>query len=120
MGTLLDRERMLDPLKPLLILHEVVDGSHWKIGKLWFADPEQQYVLRIFNTVNRAFTINTREVKPGEIRFVRDLLDPKWKGRISFMDPTISGTGSSQAAQLYVQLADDFLRRLFIDQHTVI
>jgi len=120
MATVLFREKMLDPLKPVLLLPEVVDGSRWKSGKLWFADPEQQYVLRIFNTVNRAFTINTREVKPEEIRFVRDLLDPKWKGRISFMDPTISGTGSNQAAQLYVQLGEDFIRRLFIDQRTMI
>jgi iron(III) transport system substrate-binding protein len=120
MATVLYREKMLDPLKPVLILPEVVDGSKWKKGELWFADPEQQYVLRIFNTVNRAFTINTREVKPEELRSVRDLLDPKWKGRISFMDPTISGTGSNQAAQLYAQLGEDFIRRLFIDQKTMI
>src|SRR5260370_37373285 len=98
---------MLDPLKPLLILPEVVDGLHWKIGKLWFADPEQQYVLRIFNTVNRAFTINTREGWPEELRVGRDLLEPKWKGRMSFMDPTVSGRGSSQAAQVYTQFAED-------------
>src|SRR5260370_35619780 len=119
MGTLLDRERMLDPLKPLLILHEVVDGSHWKIGKLWFADPEQQYVLRIFNTVNRAFTINTRVVKPEELRDVRDLLDPRWKVRISFWDATSSGTGSNHAAQLYAQHDVHFIKRLFIDQQSM-
>ena len=79
-----------------------------------------QYVLRIFNTVNRAFTINTREVNPEELRIVRDLLDPKWKGRISFMDPTVSGTGSNQAAQLYAQLGEDFIKRLFIDQKPMI
>jgi iron(III) transport system substrate-binding protein len=111
---------MLDPLRPVLILPEVVEGSHWKKGMLWFADPEQEYVLRIFNTVNRAVTINTNEVKPDELKFHRDLLDPKWKGRISFMDPTVSGTGSNQAAQLYAQLGEDFVRRLFIDQKPMI
>jgi iron(III) transport system substrate-binding protein len=120
LATVFHREKMLDPLKPALILPEVVDGSKWKNGKLWFTDPEQQYVLRIFNTVNRAFAINTREVKPEELRSFRDLLDPKWKGRISFMDPTISGTGSNQAAQLYAQLGEDFVKRLFIDQKTMI
>ena len=120
MATVLYREEMLDPLKPLLILPEVVDGSHWKSGKLWFADPEQRYVLRIFNTVNRAFTINTREVRPQELRVVGDLLDPKWKGRISFMDPTVSGTGSNQAAQLYAQFGEDFIKRLFLDQKPMI
>src|SRR5215475_6470119 len=100
MATVYYREKMLDPLKPVLVLPEVLDGSKWKRGALWFADPEQQYILRIFNTVNRAFTINTNEVKPDDIKFHRDLLDPKWKGRIAFMDPTVSGTGSNQAAQL--------------------
>jgi iron(III) transport system substrate-binding protein len=120
MATVLFREEMLDTLKPLLILPEVTDGSHWKSGKLWFADPEQRYVLRIFNTVNRAFTINTREVRPQELRVVGDLLDPKWKGRISFMDPTVSGTGSTKAAQLYAQFGEDFIKRLFLDQKPMI
>ena len=120
MATVLHREKMLDPLRPLLIRPEVVDGSHWKRGELWFSDPEQQYVLRIFNTVNRAFTINTNEVKPQELRLARNLLDPKWKGRIAFMDPTVSGTGSNQAAQLYAQFGEDFIRRLFLDQKPMI
>ena len=120
MSTVLYREKMLDPLKPALVLPEVVDGSKWKNGKLWFVDPERQYVLRPFNTVSRAFTINTREVRPEELRSVRDLLDPKWKGRISFMDPTISGIGSNEAAKLYVQLGEDFLKRLLVDQKTMI
>jgi iron(III) transport system substrate-binding protein len=120
MATVLYREKMLDPLQPLLILPEVADGSHWKSGRLWFSDPEQQYVLRIFNTVNRAFTINTREVRPEDLRVAGDLLDPKWKGRISFMDPTVSGTGSNQAAQLYAQFGEDFIKRLFLDQKTMI
>jgi iron(III) transport system substrate-binding protein len=82
--------------------------------------PNKQYVLRLFNTVSRAFTVNTREVNPAELRVARDLLDPKWKGRISFMDPTISRTGSNQAAQLYVQFGEDFIKRLFVDQRTMI
>jgi iron(III) transport system substrate-binding protein len=120
MATVYYREKMLDPLRGVLILPEVADGSHWKKGTLWFSDPEQDYVLRIFNTVNRAFTINTNEVKPEQLKFHRDLLDPRWKGRISFMDPTVSGTGSNQAAQLYAQLGEDFVRRLFIDQKPMI
>jgi iron(III) transport system substrate-binding protein len=120
MATVYYREKMLDPLKPVLVLPEVLDGSKWKKGMLWFSDPEEQYILRIFNTVNRAFTINTNEVRPQELKFHRDLLDPKWKGRIAFMDPTVSGTGSNQAAQLYAQLGEDFVRHLFLDQKPLI
>lgn len=120
MSTVYYREKMLDPVKPVLILPEVLDGSKWKKGKLWFVDPEQQYVLRLFNSVNEAFTINTKEVKPEELRSIRDLLDSKWKGKISFMDPTVSGTGSNQAAGLYVKFGEDFVKKLLIDQKPMI
>jgi iron(III) transport system substrate-binding protein len=120
MSTVYHREKMLAPLKPALILPEVVDGAKWKKGKIWFVDPEEQYVLRLFNTVNEAFNINTQHVKPEDLRSVRDLLDPKWKGKIAFMDPTVSGTGSNQAAQLYVQFGEEFVRKLLIDQKPVI
>src|SRR5580765_110982 len=45
------REKMLQPLRPALQLPEVVDGSKWKKGKLWFSDPDEQYILRLANTV---------------------------------------------------------------------
>jgi iron(III) transport system substrate-binding protein len=120
MATVLHREKMLDPLKPALMLPEVVDGSKWKRGSLWFMDPEQQYVLRLFNTLNELFTINTSLVKPADLHSIHQLLEPQWKGKISFMDPTISGTGSNDAARLHVQLGEGFVKRLFIDQKMVI
>ena len=120
MATILHREKMLDPLKPALRLPEVVDGSKWKIGKLWFSDPEQIYVLRLFNTLGTPFHINTDKVKPGELRSVQDLLDPKWKGKISVQDPTTPGSGSNHAAALYAQFGEEFVRRFYIDQKPAI
>jgi ABC-type Fe3+ transport system substrate-binding protein len=120
MFTVMHREKMLAPLKPELILPEAVDGKNWKRGSLWFPDPEQRYILRIFNTVREGFTINTDVVKPQDLRKFSDLLDPKWKGKISFLDPARSGTGSNQAAMLYEQFGEDFIRRLLVDQKPMI
>jgi iron(III) transport system substrate-binding protein len=109
-------EKMLDPLKPALILPEVVEPSKWKSGKLWFVDPEEKYVLRAFSRIGNLMDIHTDYVKPSELRSIRDLLNPKWKGKISTEDPTVLGTGSNQAARFYIQLGEEFVKRLYVDQ----
>ena len=120
MATILYREKMLDPIRPVLVLPEVMDGSKWKKGKLWFSDPDDQYILRLSNTVTTTFYINTSQVKPGDLRSAKDLLDPKWSGKISLQDPTVPGSGSNQAAQLYLQFGEDFVKKLYIDQKPTI
>jgi iron(III) transport system substrate-binding protein len=120
MATIFHREKMLIPLRPELILPEVVDGSKWKKGALWFCDPEEQYVLRLTNSVQSAFYINTSKVNPGELRSARDLLDPKWQGKISTQDPTVPGSGSNTAAQFYVEYGKDFVKGLYVDQKPMI
>jgi len=108
-------EKLLAPLKPELILPEVVDGSKWKRGKLWFVDPEQQYVLRLYNYVTSGGAyINTQEVKPGELRSIHDLLNPKWKGKMSVYDPTASAGADS--VRFYLRFGEGFVRKLYVDQ----
>jgi iron(III) transport system substrate-binding protein len=120
MSTVFHREGLLEPIKPLLVLPEVLDGSKWKRGSLWFMDPEQQYVLRLFSSESEEFSINTQYVKPEEIRSAQDLLNPKFKGKIATHDPTVPGTGSNQAARFYVQFGEDFVKKLFVDQQPAI
>jgi iron(III) transport system substrate-binding protein len=59
-------------------------------------------------------------VKPEELRNYTDLLDPKWKGKISWLDPARSGTGSNQIAMLYAWFGEDFVRKLLVDQQPMI
>lgn len=114
-------EKMLDPIRPLLVMPEVLDKSKWRRGDLWFPDPEQQYVLRLFNSVWRLFTINTDYVKPEDMTSARDLLlSPKFKGKIATHDPTVSGVGGNVATHFYDQLGEDFVRQLYIGQEPVI
>ncbi len=113
-------EKMLAPLKPELFLPDAADPSKWKRGSLWFSDPEQTYVLRLFNTAGPALYINTDHVKPGELKTARDLLNPKWQGKISAHDPTVSGSGVGQATRFYLQFGGDFVRKLYVDQKPII
>lgn len=112
--------KMLDPLKPLLILPEVTEGSHWKRGKPFFADRDGQYALALFATVDSILFINTDYVKLDELKDVQGLLNPKWKGKIETQNPTLSGTGSNTAGYLYRELGAEFIRNLYIDQKPVI
>jgi ABC-type Fe3+ transport system substrate-binding protein len=117
---MLYREEILDPLRPALILPDVVDPSKWKRGKLWFSDPEEKYILRLSNYVTSILYFNKGYVKPEEIKSAKDLLNPKWKGKISAYDPTVPGPGITQAAQLYFQLGEEFVKRLYIEQQAQI
>src|SRR3954453_20058168 len=50
MASIFYTEKMLEPLRPILLDPEVTDGSKWKTGKPWFIDPEDKYILRLFST----------------------------------------------------------------------
>jgi iron(III) transport system substrate-binding protein len=112
-------EKMIDPLKPLLVMPEVVDGSKWKSGKTPFLDPEERFVVRPFSSVAQLLFINTDHVKLEEMRHVKDLLNPKWRGKISVEDPTTTGAGANEAARFYLQLGEEFVKALYIDQKPV-
>ncbi len=113
-------EKMIDPVRPLLILPEVVDGSKWKLGKLSFVDPEQQYIVRLFSTVTGAIFVNLDYVKPDELRSTKDLLHPRWKGKISTEDPTSQRQRQPWRGRFYADIGPDFVKRLYIDQAPLI
>jgi len=120
MSKILYPERMLDPLKPTLILPEVVDPAKWKMGRPWFVDPEEKYVLRVFRHVTSWLYINTDYVKPAEIRSARDLLNPKWRGKIATDDPAAkTGAGTSVADYFYLLFGPEFVKKLYFDQKPV-
>jgi iron(III) transport system substrate-binding protein len=111
--------KLIDPLKPLLIMPEVADGSKWKTGKVWFSDPQEQFVARPFSSVATLLFINTEHVKTEEMRHVKDLLNPKWRGKISTEDPTTTGSGANAAARFYTQIGEEFVKQLYVDQKPV-
>src|SRR5262249_49110768 len=48
------KNNMIDPLRPLLVMPEVIDGAKWKTGKVWFVDPREQFIVRAFSSVATA------------------------------------------------------------------
>ncbi|HZS63173.1 MAG TPA: extracellular solute-binding protein [Xanthobacteraceae bacterium] len=113
-------QKMLQPLRPLMVAPDVIDPAKWKSGKLRFIDPEQRYILQLFSTVSDELFLNTDYVKADELRSIRDLLNPRWRGKISAEDPTISGSGGNLAGRLYADLGPDFVKAFYVDQAPLI
>jgi iron(III) transport system substrate-binding protein len=121
--TVFHRAKILEPVKPLLLLPEVVDTSGWFEGKHHYDDPENSYIF-VFEGTPRSgeITYNTKLVNPSEIKSYWDLLNPKWKGKIVSVDPMVSGPIS--AAQIFFykhpDLGPAYLRRLHAETDMVI
>jgi iron(III) transport system substrate-binding protein len=108
--------KWLDPLKPALMLPEVVDPSVWPTGGPWFRDPSGEMSLQLFNTIIPLGYINTSVVSPGELKTPDDLLNPKWKGKIASYDPSVNGGGLIAGSVIYVVKGQEFARQLYQGQ----
>lgn len=101
----------LDPLKPLLVLPEVVDSRAWLYGELPFQEKEG-LILRYIGKAVAPVLINTDLVKSDEINSYADLLSPKYKGKIVVMDPTIGAAGTVFFLVLWKIMGPDFTREM--------
>jgi len=107
---------VLDPIKPLLVLPDVVDRSKWLNGEHYYADSEKQFVFMYEGSVaGVGLHYNTKLVDVKEFKSYWDLLNPKWRGKILLYDRV--GVGSPSVVRFYYnsQLGPDFLRRLLTE-----
>jgi iron(III) transport system substrate-binding protein len=84
---------MLDPMEPVLILPEVTDRKMWR-PDYFFVDKDGM-IKPLVATFLRHAVRNTGLVKEGELKSYRDLLDPKWKGKMVMQDPRRPGSGTA-------------------------
>jgi iron(III) transport system substrate-binding protein len=108
------------PLKPQLVLPEVVDEAGWFQHKLWWADSQEPYTVLMFGgSVQPIVFVNSKMVDPKAFTSYADLLDPKWKGKIVSTDVRNPGPGAAPARWIYKQpeLGPTFLTRLFSEMN---
>ena len=84
-------EGILDPIEPWLALPEVKDPKQWWGGHLW-VDNAKRFVYMFQAYLSEVIWYNTELVKPNEIRSLDDFLNPKWKGKIGYLDPRTPGS----------------------------
>jgi len=104
-------EGILDPIEPWLVLPEVKDPKQWWGGHLW-VDNAKQFVYMFQAHLPEVIWYNTDLLKPDEIRSYDDFLNPKWKGKIGYLDPRTSGAGDSTWSFLWRVKGEEYLKQL--------
>jgi iron(III) transport system substrate-binding protein len=101
----------LQPIEPLLILPEVKDPSKWRGGAMDLLDPNKT-VLSMTPFQRGTLFVNPQTLNPEEIKSYRDLLDPKFRGKMVVDDPNRSGPGQATFTffLLHPDLGPDFIR----------
>ncbi|NIO10422.1 MAG: extracellular solute-binding protein [Deltaproteobacteria bacterium] len=105
--------KIMAPLEPVLILPEVKNMKNWRGGQLEFLDSGRTAMVMSPYTRGQLF-INPSLVRESEFKSYKDLLNPKWKGKIVVDDPLKPGPGSATFGFFYLhpELGKDFIRKL--------
>lgn len=105
---------MVEPLMPNIILPEVKDPKFWWGGHIWEDNVKTNRFLYSFiaDAGTGGYWHNTALVKPDEIRSLDDFLNPKWKGKIGFLDPRTPGSGQSVWSFFWDVKGEEFLKKL--------
>jgi ABC-type Fe3+ transport system substrate-binding protein len=104
-------EGILDPIEPWLMIPEVKDPQQWWGGHLW-VDNAKRFVYGFQAYLSEVIWYNTDLLKPDEIRSLDDFLNPKWKGKIGYLDPRTPGAGDSTWSFMWRVKGEDYLKRL--------
>lgn len=108
-------EGFLEPLDAALIVPDLTAPESikklWYQGKLPWVDDEHTIFM---TSLQPAMTIavSTSLVKPDEVTSYRDLLDPKWRGKIVVNDPMAAGTGLLHLQGILKLMGEDYIREL--------
>ena len=102
-----------DDFQPYMMLPEVKDPKNWWGGHIWEDNVStKRYIYAFLCYTSETFWHNTSQVEPQEMRSFDDLLNPKWKGRIGFLDPRNPGSGQNTWAFLWKVKGEEFLGKL--------
>jgi iron(III) transport system substrate-binding protein len=104
-------EGILAPLEPALMLKEIRDPGNWWGGHIWVDNAKRHIYASQAHQVELIWR-NTESVKPEEVRSLTDLLNPKWSGKIGYLDPRTPGAGASMWSFLWKLKGEDYLKKL--------
>jgi iron(III) transport system substrate-binding protein len=107
--------KILDPIKPILLLPDVLDETKWWRGAHKYVDPENKHIfVYIGNAGGVEINYNAKLVNPREFGSYWDLVQPKWKGKIVAADPRMRGMDTPVLFFYYhANLGPEFIKKLY-------
>jgi iron(III) transport system substrate-binding protein len=108
--------KVLDPIRPLLILPEVIDESGWWEGRHAYVDSERQYVFMYMGNPQKGdISYNTTLINPKDFRSFWDFVTPALRGKIIARDVNTPGERNNTIRFFYYnpQLGPKFIWRMF-------
>lgn len=104
-------EGVLEPIQPAFILPAVQEPDQWWGGHMW-VDSGSRIIYAFQAYLTESMWYNPDLVKINEIRSYDDFLNPKWKGKIGFLDPRTPGAGDSNWTYMWMVKGEDYLKKL--------
>jgi iron(III) transport system substrate-binding protein len=111
-----------DPVRPVIVQPEAKDDAGWDGGFERGFSVVKDRELSYGFIANRGggVTINTDLVKEDQLRSFKDLLDPRWKGKLLLPDVRVMGDTFWPMTAARLSMGDDVIKRLFVDQEPVL
>ncbi|MSQ27104.1 MAG: extracellular solute-binding protein [Dehalococcoidia bacterium] len=110
----------LEPVRPLIFRGDVIDDKVWSGGfEAGFLDKEKRMMYAPTFDRNLGLWINTDQVGATEISGIKDLLNPKWKGKILSLDPRSVGVAWN-VLDMKRTGGEEFVRKLYGEQEPVL
>jgi iron(III) transport system substrate-binding protein len=89
--------------------------------KLAYIDKDGTLLAFAGKVQSTSIILNTEMVKPQEIKGYRDLLNPKWKGKIAMYDPIVAGIGLRWFGVVSTKILDvEYMRQLAAHEPVVV
>jgi iron(III) transport system substrate-binding protein len=111
----------VDDIRPYLaaLPPDVRDDSKWANGFAWLrSDTSPDAIITSITTGYRIY-VNRAALPASELATSDQLIDPKFKGKITIYRPQQSSAGSNALAALVESKSEDFVRKLLFDQEPV-
>ncbi len=112
---------MIESLEPALILPEVKDPKQWRGGGPDYIEAGKRCLVMTPSQRGTLY-VNPTIVKPESITSYKDLLNPKYKGKIVLQDPLSGGPGQATFTFFYLHpaLGPNFIRELAKQQPAIL